>query len=110
MAIVYFSVATVTAEAGLLLAFALKGGLSEERIVQVLAVAYDFDLFERWVEMETAARPIKVAQVSHDEVLGRRMELSLDLSLREMSADKGMNDLQQISDRSGSRGAAFRQN
>ncbi len=93
---VYFSIATVTAEAGLLLAVALKGGLSEERLLQMLAVARDVDLHSIWKEMETEAKPIEEAQVSHSEVEHKRKEVALDLALREIATEKGLNDLRQL--------------
>lgn len=96
MALVYFSIATVMGELGLLAAVALKGGLAPDRVLQLMAVAHDVDLFTMWTEMEAAAKPIKEDQVSHKEVVERRTALFLDLDLREIAASKGLNDMRQL--------------
>ena len=96
LALVYFSVATVLAEAGLLLAIAAKNGLGQERLIQLMAVAYDVDLHSMWVQMEAKSQPISDSEVSHNEVVDRRQEISLDLDLLEMATEKGLRDMHQL--------------
>ena len=96
LAVVYFSIATVLAEIGLLAAVAAKNGFDQEKLMQLIAVAYDIDLHSMWVQMETKSQPIENSQVSHDEVLDRRSQISLDLDLLEIATEKGLRDSHQL--------------
>ena len=67
-------------------------------MLQILAVAYDVDLYSMRRELEAEAQPIKETQVSYDEVVKTRSEFNLDLDLREISSEKGLNDIRQLQD------------
>ena len=96
LALVYLSVATVLAESGALAVMWVQGRINEDRLLQLLAVAYDVDLHSMRRKMEAKAQPIHETQVSYDEVVETRRELNLDLDLREMGFEKGLNDIRQL--------------
>lgn len=96
LAFVYLSIATVIAESAVLAVMWAQGRLTQERMLQLLSVAYDVDLYSMRRELEAEAQPIKEAQVSYDEVIKTRRELNLDLDLREISSEKGLNDIRQL--------------
>jgi hypothetical protein len=95
-ALVYFSMASVIAEAALLGVLWMKGSLKRETFIQLLAISQDVDLQTMWRKLEARAQPFEVEQVSFDEVLAARKEVSLDLDLKEVAADKGLIDVRQL--------------
>lgn len=92
----YCCVATVLAEAALLAALWARGALTDERLVQVMAVSQDVDLQATWERLERARRPVEVEQISFEEMVDDRKLLSLDLDLREIALDKGLIDVRQL--------------
>ena len=96
LAVAYFSVATVLAEAAALGIVWAKGNLNSETGFQLLAIAYDVDLNAVWKRVKSEATPIREAQVSYDEVVESRAGAGLNLYLREMAADKGLNDIREL--------------
>jgi len=96
LTLIYLSVATVIAESAALTVMWTQGRLTQDRFLQILAVAYDVDLYSMRRELEAEAQPIKEAQVSYEEVVKTRSELTLDLDLREISSEKGLNDIRQL--------------
>jgi len=92
-AFLYFSVATIVAETAALGVVWARGGMTEDRWIQILAVAHDIDLAEMWDTMEGAAHPAEEEQVAYDEVLLAQAKTSVDLDLREMAFDKGWIDV-----------------
>lgn len=95
-AICYCCVATVLAEAALLSAIWARGGLSEEKVVQVLAVSKDVDLQAMRKKIEMDRRPIEVEQISFADIVSLRKLTSLNLDLREIALDKGLIDVRQL--------------
>jgi len=93
---VYGCLATIISEAALLSVLYAKGRLTNENVVQLLAVSQDVDLDSIREELEAKARPVEWEQVSFDEVLVARQLVSLDLDLQEIAADKGLIDVRQL--------------
>ena len=96
MAVVYFCIATVLAQTGAMLMLAAQGRLTADRLLQLLAVVYDVDLYSMRKKVENRVRPIAEAQLSFDEVIKKRRELDLDLDLREINSEKGLQDIRQL--------------
>lgn len=92
----YFSVATILAQVALIGMLYARGNLSQEKAVELIAVSQGVDLETIWYQLEKAAMPVKVEQVSFEEVLTARTQRSLDLDLREIAADKGLIDVRQL--------------
>lgn len=93
---VYFSVATLLAQAGLLAVVWQRGSLNQQTAQHLLAIAYDIpvrDLYERLI---ADTMPNKKEMVSFSEVQEARMLASLDLDLRDLSANKGSEDLSEL--------------
>ena len=95
--LMYFSIATLLAELGLCAVLWNKGLLTREQAVQFAAVANDVDLEAMWQRLEEASRPLAVDQISFAEVQAARKQISLDLDLRELASDKGLEDVRQLS-------------
>lgn len=93
LGLVYFCMATVLAEVGLLAAVAAKNGFDRSTLLQLVATAHEVDLYAMWKQREAESRPIQSAQVSHDEVVARRQEISLNFDLREIATEKGIRDI-----------------
>lgn len=96
LAAYYACVATVLAEVALLGVLWAKGGLTNEKAIQVMAVSQDVDLPAMRKRIEAAHRPIEVEQVSYEEVVKERKQVILDLDLREIALDKGLIDVRQL--------------
>ncbi len=96
-ALTYFSVATILAQAALVGMLYARGNLSRDKAVTLVAISRDVDLETMWQKLEAASKPVAVEQVSFEEVLTARKQLSLDLDLREIAADKGLIDARQLS-------------
>jgi hypothetical protein len=92
----YFSVATVVAETAALAVLSSRGALSQDKLINLLAIAHDVDLASLWRTLEQKTRPSEVEQISLHEILEARALLSTDLDLREMAADKGWNAARQL--------------
>ena len=96
LAVAYFSVATLLAEAAALGVVWAKGNLNSDTVFQMLAIAHDVDLNAMWTRVKSEATPIREAQVSYDEVVESRSAAGLNLYLREMASDKGLNDIREL--------------
>ena len=95
-AVYYACVATVLAEVAFLGVLWVKGGLTSEKAIQVMAVSQDVDLQAMRKRIEAAHRPVEVEQVSYEEVINQRKQVGLDLDLREIALDKGLIDVRQL--------------
>ncbi len=96
LAFAYFSVATILAQAAIIVMLCARGNLTQAKAVELIAVSKDIDLETMWHELEAAAKPVEVEQVSFEEVQTARKKRSLDLDLREIAADKGLIDVRQL--------------
>jgi hypothetical protein len=93
---VFFCVATVLAEAGLILVLQQRGVLNAQTAHHLLTVAYDVPVRDIYEEMARKAQPVKKEMVSFTEVQEARMLSMLDLDLREMATDKGLLDVREL--------------
>lgn len=94
--LVFFSIATVMAEGGLLAVLWKRGLVNAHTAQNLLTVAYDIPVRELFDAMTLKAQPVKKEMVSFSEVQEARMLTSLDLDLRQMSSDKGLLDLREL--------------
>ncbi len=97
-ALTYFSVATILAQVALIGVLYARGNLSRDKAVTLVAISQDVDLETMWRKLDAASKPVAVEQISFEEVLTARKQLSLDLDLREIAADKGLIDIRQLSE------------
>jgi len=88
-----FSVATVMAEAAAVAAVWARGGLSQEKLVQLLAVAHGVDLQELWQRARVVPGLSNQEQLSADQVAQACAIASVDLDLREMAFENGLDEL-----------------
>lgn len=91
-----FCIATLLAQTGLVAVLWQRGSLTRQTAQDLLATAHDIpvrDIYERLVAQN---QPVKKEMVSFAEVQEARMLASLDLDLREFSADKGSLDLREL--------------
>ena len=96
LALAYFSVATILAQGAIIGMLSARGNLSQDKAVELVAIARDVDLETMWHELEAASKPVTTEQVSLEEVQTARKKMSLDLDLREIAADKGLIDVRQL--------------
>lgn len=94
--LIYFSLATVIAEVGAVAVVWAKGNLNQDTGYQLLAIAHDVDLRALWEQMQARVQPIKEAQISYEEVREARTLVGLNLDLKEMAMEKGLNDMRQL--------------
>jgi hypothetical protein len=94
--LIYFSLATVAAEAGALGTLWMKGRLDRERLFQLMAAAYDVDLYAVRTSVHVASSPIQQSQVSYEEVREARSAAGRDLDLRELAVEKGIQHFQRL--------------
>lgn len=95
-ALVYFSVASTLTLIAAVSIFVMKGGLSGDKGLQVMAVLNGLDLHEFWTRLEEANIPKREEQMSYDEVLEARVKAGLDFDLRERAIQRAMNDLRSL--------------
>ncbi len=93
---VFFSIATLLAEAGLLSVLWQRELLNARTAHNLLTVAYGIPVRELYEQLSAKAQPVKKEMVSFAEVQEARMLTSLDLDLREMSFDKGLADMSEL--------------
>lgn len=96
LTLAYFSVATILAQGTLVILLCARGNLSQAKAVELIAISQDVDLETMWYELEAASKPVEFEQVSFQEVQTARKNMSLDLDLREIAADKGLIDVRQL--------------
>lgn len=97
-ALIYLSIVTILAEAGGLVVCWAKGNLTEESMLQVMAVARDVDLSTLRRRQERTRMLAPPDDVSMEEVENARTAAALDLTMREMAIDKGLIDILEISE------------
>ena len=88
--LVYFCVATVLAEVILVATFVLRGGLTREQSLQVLATIHQVDIEAIREELSDGTLGESLDQVAHDQVLLARVEAGLNIDLREQFLDLGL--------------------
>jgi hypothetical protein len=91
-----FSVANVLAQSAALAVVWWRGGLTEDRCVQILAIAHDVDTAQMWDNLQDQSRQRNHEQASYDEMLAARARMNVDLDLREMAFDKGWGDIRNL--------------
>jgi len=89
-ALVYFCIATVLAEAILVATFLLRGGLTSEQTLQVLATIHRVDIEAIRDELSDGILGESLDQVAHEQVLLARVESGLYIDLREQALDLGL--------------------
>ena len=96
LTIACFSVATVLAEGGLLSVLWQRKLLTPHTIHNLLTVAYAIPVRDMFDNLTIKSQPVKKEMVSFAEVQEARMLNTLDLDLRQMSADKGLLDMKEL--------------
>jgi hypothetical protein len=96
MTFIFFSIATLLAESGLLAVLWQRGSLNARTAHNVLTVAYDIPVRDIYEQLTAKAQPVKKEMVSFTEVQEARTLASLDLDLRQISFDKGLSDMKEL--------------
>jgi hypothetical protein len=93
---VYLCFATALAEASVLAVLWHRGQLHHDTLNNLLVVARDVPVREMYDKLVEQSQPVKEEMVSFADVEAARMLANLDLDLRDLSADKGLADAQQL--------------
>jgi hypothetical protein len=88
---VYACVATVIAQAVLLLHFGRQWHLDRDSVTQILAIAYGIDLFGVKEEAQRQQDQVAPEQASYEQILEARALKSRNLELREQALQAGLN-------------------
>jgi hypothetical protein len=92
----YLCFATALAEAGVLAVLWQRGQINHETLNNLQIVARDVPVREMYDKLLIEAEPVQEEMVSFADVEAARMLTNLDLDLRDLSADKGLADAQQL--------------
>lgn len=95
-AIVTICVATVLAQAILAATFFLRGGLTSEQTLQVLATIHQVDIEAIREEFSDGTGGESLDQVAHEQVLLARVESGLYIDLREQALELGLAENRNI--------------
>jgi len=92
-AFTYFCVATTLTMIAAISIFVMKGGVSGDRGLQLMAVLNGFDLHDFWTKLEETKVPKREEQLSYEEVLEARVKAGLDFDMRERAIQRALSDL-----------------
>lgn len=84
-ALICLLLATVVAQAGVLAYLGLRYGLSRDKLVQIMAVVQDVDLFAIKEAADEEVDDISVEQISYAQVVDARAKMIHHLELREQA-------------------------
>ena len=92
-AFTYFCVATTITMIVAVSVFVMKGGVSGDKGLQLMAVLNGLDLHDFWTKLEETKAPKREEQLSYDEVLEARVKAGLDFDMRERAIQRALSDL-----------------
>ena len=91
--IIYFSLATVVAQAIGIAYLGTKGTITSDKIFQVMAIIQGVDLAAMKDEYEAKNTRSDTEDIAYSEIINARMQKSLNLSLREQALGTGIETL-----------------
>jgi len=95
-AFVYACIATILAQGIGLAVLAATGVLTQEKMYDVLAVAYGIDLAELEAKHQAIAMAQSTEQPAFEDIVEARAMKRLDLELREQAVENGLDDLRNL--------------
>jgi len=95
---VCFLLATLVAQAGMFAYLGIRYGINQTKMVQMMAILQDVDLFAMKEETDAEKEEVSVEQVSYAQILETRAEKTSHLELREQ-AIRNLMDLVRLDQR-----------
>ena len=91
--LIYLCVATVIAQVSAVTAMSVKGALTQDRLVRVLAALHGIDIVTMHAEIAAEKKATEKEQASYEARIEAQKLKSLDLDLREKALEKGLLDI-----------------